>query len=954
MDRRSFLVTSSILGSSLLLDQKNAKALAGSSSANPDLFRIFQEPDSIYRPFVRWWWNGNKVNKAEILRELQLLTAAGIGGVEINPISFPDRADDMGIKSLRWLSDEWIDLVKYAAEQARGLGMTADLIVGSGWPFGSEDLDEAETAQVVLVYAEEIEGPTSYRAKPFHFFSAVDPGVTDKNALRNPELLALKLAKNPIGSLADVADLSGKIGKEEMVIDVPEGKHVLYALVKFNAFAAVINGAPGAAGSILNHMDREAVNRYLHRMSDTMQNRIGPLKNYLRALFTDSMELEGSNWTADFAAEFEKRCGYDLMPYLPFILFKVGRLGAVVDENYGAEKTEAFNELLSRVRFDYEFTKACILKERFTDTYLRWCRDLGVKSRAQAYGRGFFPLESSLDYDIPEGESWTTNYLRHKLGEEMPNEDYRRGRGYTMIDKYVSSAAHLKGKRVVSCEEMTNTYLVFNATLELLKRGSDQSVMAGITHSVWHGFNYSPKEAPFPGWIQYGSYYSEKNNWWPYFNYLNDYKARLSSQLQNGDYFADIAILPANYDLWTNYGVQTDPFPEKLNVPYTSLLWEAINKNGGSADYITELILDECSVSDGKLCYGERKYSVLFLPGVISMGTSSLEKIHQFVQSGGRVYCIDVLPEKGLGLKGFDGEDTAVKEWVSKLQAFPQHFVLLDKPADDDFLAWYTRVSVTHGLPSYLKIEVPDSYFMQIRYLRDDGSELFFFQNAHRYDSHATNVSFAEAIVKGRACWVWDLEKGERYRVDLDRDRAIRIDLGPSESMMLVFDTHRKGEKWKPIPIAGKDTQTLDRGWEVVLQHRQESTERTIELEQLVDFKEREDLVHFSGTAIYRKNIRIGDAATYALNLGRVEGIADVYVNGKQVGVKWFGRRLFDMSGVLNTGDNRLEIHVITTMGNYLKTLTDNEIAQFWVNRKGREQEIQSMGMIGPVTVYKI
>jgi len=170
---------------------------------------------------------------------------------------------------------------------------------------------------------------------------------------------------------------------------------------------------------------------------------------------------------------------------------------------------------------------------------------------------------------------------------------------------------------------------------------------------------------------------------------------------------------------------------------------------------------------------------------------------------------------------------------------------------------------------------------------------------------------------------------------------------------MLVFDTHRKGKKWKPTPAAGLATQNLNTNWEVVLQHQQESSKRTIELKELIDFKEREDLVHFSGTAVYRKHVRIEDAAAYALNLGRVEGIADVYVNGKQVGVKWFGRRLFDLSNVLKTGDNLLEIHVVTTMGNYLKTLTDNEIAQFWVNRKGREQEIQSMGMIGPVTLYK-
>lgn len=121
---------------------------------------------------------------------------------------------------------------------------------------------------------------------------------------------------------------------------------------------------------------------------------------------------------------------------------------------------------------------------------------MGVKSRAQAYGRGFFPLESSLGYDIPEGESWTTNWLKHRLGEEMRDDEYRAGRGYTMIDKYVSSAAHLTGKRVVSCEEMTNTYLCFRATLELIKIGSDMSAISGITHSVWHGFNYSPADAP--------------------------------------------------------------------------------------------------------------------------------------------------------------------------------------------------------------------------------------------------------------------------------------------------------------------------------------------------------------------------------------------------------------------------------------------------------------------------
>jgi hypothetical protein len=81
------------------------------------------------------------------------------------------------------------------------------------------------------------------------------------------------------------------------------------------------------------------------------------------------MELEGCNWTADFAEEFRKRRGYELMPWLPFIMFKVGRLGAVVSADYGASKTEAFKEQTNRVRFDFELTKAELLYERFTKTY---------------------------------------------------------------------------------------------------------------------------------------------------------------------------------------------------------------------------------------------------------------------------------------------------------------------------------------------------------------------------------------------------------------------------------------------------------------------------------------------------------------------------------------------------------------------------------------------------------
>mgnify|MGYP002570326658 FL=1 len=536
MNRRDFLIRSALLAAggfvsaaSPALAETAAKAAGGQFSFDSDIYSQFRNPDIRYRPFARWWWNGNKVEAHELVRELRLLKEANIGGVEIYPVGLPEDTDDAGIPTLKWLSDEWIEALKATFDEAKKLDMTCDLIVGSGWPFGGEFLKGDERAQVVLIDAQKLEGPTTFEISRFAIFSTVDPGVTVPFPGRTFELLALKLVPDPMDGLEGVIDLSDQLGNEVISVNVPDGKYVFYALVKVNAFASVINGAPGAAGPILNHMDKQAVNKYLHHMSDTIQAKTGPLSAHIRSMFTDSMELEGCNWATDILEEFKKRRGYDIFPYLPFMMFKVGRLGDVSDYNYGAAKTPEFAAEIRRMRYDFELTKAELLRERFNRTYLDWCKELGVLSRAQAYGRGFFPLESSIGYDIPEGESWTTNWLKHRLGEEMGNEDYRRGRGYTMINKFVSSAAHLTGKRVVSCEEMTNTYQVFNATLEFLKLGSDMSILSGITHSVLIGVNVSPPDIPFPGWVRYGAYFSEHNNWWPYMPYFTGYRARVSA-----------------------------------------------------------------------------------------------------------------------------------------------------------------------------------------------------------------------------------------------------------------------------------------------------------------------------------------------------------------------------------------------------------------------------------------
>ena len=139
-------------------------------TSSKDLYKQFQNPDSHYRPFVRWWWNGDRVEAEELVRELHIMKAAGIGGVEINPISFPYGADAKDTKALKWLSDDWIDMLKVVFDEAERIGMTCDLIIGSGWPFGAETLPREERASVMLTYAQKVTGGERLEMSKFNIF----------------------------------------------------------------------------------------------------------------------------------------------------------------------------------------------------------------------------------------------------------------------------------------------------------------------------------------------------------------------------------------------------------------------------------------------------------------------------------------------------------------------------------------------------------------------------------------------------------------------------------------------------------------------------------------------------------------------------------------------------------------------------------------------------------------
>jgi hypothetical protein len=197
------------------------------------------------------------------------------------------------------------------------------------------------------------------------------------------------------------------------------------------------------------------------------------------------------------------------------------------------------------------------------------------------------------------------------------------------------------------------------------------------------------------------------------------------------------------------------------------------------------------------------------------------------------------------------------------------------------------------------------------------------------------------------------MENGNRYRIPLAKDNSLNLDLGPAESFLFVFDKQRSGTDWKPLPVEGQSSKTILSGWKAEFRHCHDGSVKMANLDTLKDLKEMADFADFSGTVIYSNSFNIQDPEDLIINLGKAWGLSELSINGKSCGVKWYGRRLFDVSQFAIAGLNKIEIRVVTTMGNYMKSLTDNPIAQYWTNEKNKIQPLQSMGLIGPVSIYK-
>jgi hypothetical protein len=391
-----------------------------------------------------------------------------------------------------------------------------------------------ERSKGVRVSKKEVEGPVDFVGNVFDITASPVVGelpltrnysgmATGWEPARRGELpprvkvLEVRLVSAGQESFEAGLDLTAKVGPDGALrVSIPGGRHVLYVVSVAEGFKDVLGFAPGKTVPRLDHFNENAAKKYLDSISTALRPSFdGLLGNGLRSAFCDSLELGGEDWAQDFPREFEKRRGYSVTPFLPFLL-----------DHFDVKQRLPFAETLRRVNYDFVKTRDELIRERFIAPFAEWCRRNGLRSRMQAYGRPWLGMDAKRMIDIPEAECWFffgTPWTEDGVFNPVEN-------------KITSSAAHQAGRRIVSCETTTN-YRMYYESLADIKQEADTLLLTGINQMMLTVYIYSPPDVPFPGWGggMCGSYYSEFNTWWPYLRHWTDYTARLCWLFQKAE-----------------------------------------------------------------------------------------------------------------------------------------------------------------------------------------------------------------------------------------------------------------------------------------------------------------------------------------------------------------------------------------------------------------------------------
>jgi hypothetical protein len=430
----------------------------------------------------------------------------------------------------------------------------------------------------------------------------------------------------------------------------------------------------------MDHYKPEITLAYLNRLKKISEDTGIALHELIRALFCDSIELAGANWSDGFNELFYNTYQYRLEPYYPFIFY----------DSYGGythmESVAAQNisDEIRRVRYDYNRLLTNTFLSNFTQVFQDFCTMNNLKCKYQAYGTPFLMgmMDGYLIPDIPEGNNWI-------YSTEMTDKwVWNQGHGYMIWNLFAASAGHLKNRQIISTEAMTQTRRIFETSLDEIKIHDDMNFISGINHSVLHGYNYSPVEAGFPGWIRYGSYFSEQNTWWPYLHKWVTYNSRLSYIFQQSTAVKSVAILNPEADIWSQNGLLREPF--QTEPWYCFRLWETLSQSGSSCDYVNERIIQDAGIENKELKYGNMSYQAVVLCNVQSMLPETALSLKRFIEGGGKLIIIGDIPSRSPSFTDSSENDEIVHRTFTTLTKSENVFCV-EKPFSEAQLLEWTK-----------------------------------------------------------------------------------------------------------------------------------------------------------------------------------------------------------------------------------------------------------------------
>jgi hypothetical protein len=731
--------------------------------------------------------------------------------------------------------------------------------------------------------------------------------------------------KNQVMIISDKMKTDGSISW-----DIPKGKWTILRIGhtttgKFN------HPAPeGGLGYECDKMSKEASTQFFNgliaKLADNSKDLIG--RSFV-STHIDSWEVGSQNWTPGFFEEFKKRRGYDLIPYIPVMT------GRIVDNI----------EMSERFLWDLRTTISEMMLENYVENIKMLAHNKGLNLSIEAYEKC---MTDEMTYagraDEPMAEFWSWDKF---------------GAAFSCTE--MSSAAHVYGKRIIGAEAFTaDANEKWQGHPARIKDLGDWAFCQGINRFVFHRYAMQPYENILPGISMgpWGLHYERTQTWWKQSVAWHQYLSRCQYLLQQGLFAADICYLAP------------EAAPQSWNaLKYTDESWPVEKIRDNSAYNFdgcpAEALLNRASVKNGKIVFPDgMSYHLLVLPESNTMSLRLLKKIIELVSDGATV--TGAPPVKALGLSGYPKSDETVKKLASELWGNCNGMTVKERS--------YGKGKIICGKKPEevlaemgVKRDFQADQFIRYTHRIINNYDVYFVSNPGQKDLIA-NCRFR---VSNRAPEIWDPMNGKITKpaqyASANGMISMPIHFDPAGSAFVVFkrEIPVKNNTVKSLTCDGKEISievenlkqnafkicagttgkyvitTADdkiystdvtklpesvvvKGpWEVRFLSGTGAPEKT-SFDTLYSWSQdrNEKIKYYSGTAVYSKEIIIGEDMMsknrlILLDLGKVEVMAEVAVNGKKLGIIWKTPYSIDITPAVKPGTNKVEIIV----------------ANLWVNR---------------------